>query len=133
MGASFDVLLTRPSALDSVIVALGVVLVVAQLASSLPRLVELSPRVEQIFRRYRQRLEAGIGLAIELLPILGLLGTVSGLLGVFAAMAEGGNVGELTAEFVPALTSTFWGLFWLGVNIGVAAGLSIVIGPAQQE
>ena len=69
-------------------------------------------------------------LAIDGLPLIGLLGTIAALLLTFASMTDGVALGEIIPKFAPGLTSTCSGLLWAVVNL---VFFNLLLQPKLQE
>lgn len=94
--------------------ALGRVFAVAIEQRGRPR-AQMKERIEEVGRREAADLERGIpvvGTIASIAPLLGLLGTVGGMIATFAAIQEQGlgNVGALAGGISQALITTFAGL-----------------------
>lgn len=94
--------------------ALGRVFAMALEQRGRPR-AQMKERLEEVGRREAADLEWGIpvvGTIASIAPLLGLLGTVGGMIATFAAIQEQGlgNVGALAGGISQALITTFAGL-----------------------
>jgi hypothetical protein len=108
-----DFYLQHMSPLDGLILALGGVLFVAQMLLSWRALRWRETSFDEGADRWLSKLAQ----AAEWFPLLGLLGTVAGILQTF-----GGMKGQVPAErvislYAPAITATGSGLFMALVNI----------------
>ena len=95
-------------------VALGRVYAIAIEHRGRPR-DQIKERLEEVGRREAAELEWGIpvvGTIASIAPLLGLLGTVGGMITTFAAIQTSGlgNVGNLAGGISQALITTFAGL-----------------------
>lgn len=70
------------------------------------------------------------GVVTDILPLLGLFGTVAALLVTFANIGPAVAPSEIIANFAPGLTTTVSGLIWAVVNLVV---LQTVFIPAQRK
>lgn len=70
------------------------------------------------------------GVVTDILPLLGLFGTVAALLVTFAKIGPAMAPSEIIANFAPGLTTTVSGLVWAVVNLVV---LQTVFVPAQRK
>ncbi len=70
------------------------------------------------------------GVVTDILPLLGLFGTVAALLVTFANIGPTVAPSEIIANFAPGLTTTVSGLVWAVVNLVVLQTLFV---PAQNK
>lgn len=107
------------SFIDCVIWSLGIVVIVWQLRVGYqlrgggPRTAAAKQRLQL---RYALLLRVA-SLAVDGLPMLGLLGTVGALLVTFAGIGGGPIRSNVIADFAPGLTTTISGLFWALANL----------------
>ncbi len=107
----------RESALDWVILGLGLFLILAQLVGMLGRLHGRSTLFVQGLERYR----TFCLLLTDLLPVLGLLGTVLSLMYTFKPFQAGADdapdLSVMIRAFAPAMSTTISGLLMVGPNL----------------
>jgi hypothetical protein len=117
--------------LDTVIWFIGISLTAAHLISLLWYLHRHWWRLHPIenFDTFRATLLS----FTEVLPLLGLLGTVIALLNTFYGLTSYGlegadvpDVGQMVMNLAPALTTTISGLIWAVVNIFLNAALYLL-------
>jgi len=106
---------------DIFIIAVGVMLMLAHIQALLLRLAGRRRKFVQDLGRRQQFLLS----MIEILPMLGLIGTVIGLLNTFALFDTGENaqpdLSLVVKEFAPALTTTLSGLAMAVPNLALNA------------
>jgi hypothetical protein len=103
---------------DYIILGLGLLLIVAHLVGIAGRLQGRSFFFVQDLERYR----TFCLLVTELLPVLGLLGTVLGLMDTFHSFQLAGNgktpdLGQMVQSFAPAMSTTISGLVMVAPNL----------------
>src|SRR5437879_4910044 len=99
--------LTHLSPMDWLILGLGAVLFCAQTAASWRALQWRS----QSFDERPDRLLSNLAQAAEWFPLLGLLGTVAGILQTFSSIEGPVEPARVIALYAPAITATGSGLF----------------------
>jgi|SRR5438105_1245844 len=105
--------LTHLSPMDWLILGLGAVLFCAQTAASWRALQWRS----QSFDERPDRLLSNLAQAAEWFPLLGLLGTVAGILQTFSSISGPVEPARIVNLYAPAITATGSGLFMALVNI----------------
>jgi MotA/TolQ/ExbB proton channel family len=108
-----DFYLSHITSLDSLIIALGLTLFLAQ---TLLALRALRWRGEGFDERPDSWL-SNLAQAAEWFPLLGLIGTVAGILQTFSQVKEGTLPGRIIQLYAPAITATGSGLFMALINI----------------
>jgi hypothetical protein len=105
----------RASRIDWIILSLGGVLFVIQLALSWRALQWLGTSFDERFDRWLSHLAQ----AAEWFPMLGLIGTVAGILQTFGDLAQtgSGSPQRIITLYAPAITATGSGLFMALINI----------------
>ncbi len=123
----------RESGIDWFILGWGVVLILAHLLGLALRWQGTSIVFMQGLERYRTVLLS----MTELLPILGLLGTVLSLMATFQGFQtsadETPNLAETLRTFAPALSATCSGLLMIGPNLVLNALLWLATPKAATE
>jgi hypothetical protein len=112
-GAARDFYLTRLSSLDFLILGLGAVLFVTQLALSLRALQWKGAKFDESPDPWLTNLAQ----AAEWFPLLGLIGTVAGILQTFGSISGPVPPERIIALYAPAITATGSGLFMALINI----------------
>jgi hypothetical protein len=112
-GAARDFYLTRLSSLDFLILGLGAVLFVTQLALSLRALQWKGAKFDEGPDPWLTNLAQ----AAEWFPLLGLIGTVAGILQTFGSISGPVPPERIIALYAPAITATGSGLFMALINI----------------
>src|SRR5437660_4006382 len=105
--------LTHLSPMDWLILGLGAVLFCAQTAASWRALQWRS----QSFDERPDRLLSNLAQAAEWFPLLGLLGTVAGILQTFSSITGPVEPARVISLYAPAITATGSGLFMALINI----------------
>lgn len=111
----------RLTPIDFAIIALGVVLIAIQfsirMSTSWKRLRARAQRNPLALQQAEIQLSI-VSALIELLPYLGILGTVWGLMnGMYVIQAQADpTIKTIAAKLAPALSSTFLGLFFAIIN-----------------
>jgi MotA/TolQ/ExbB proton channel family len=104
---------THLTALDGLILGLGAFLFLFQIVLGFVALrwrgVSFDQRPDKWLTHLAQ--------AAEWFPLLGLIGTVAGILQTFGYMKEGAKFDEIVRQYAPALTATGSGLFAALINI----------------
>jgi MotA/TolQ/ExbB proton channel family len=108
-----DFYLQHLSLLDGLILSLGAVLFLVQMLLSW---VALQWRVSGFDERPDKWL-SNLAQAAEWFPLLGLLGTVAGILQTFSAVSSTVQQAEIIRLYAPAITATGSGLFMALFNI----------------
>ena len=108
-----DFYLANLSLLDGLILGLGAVLFLAQMLLSW---VALQWRVTGFDERPDKWL-SNLAQAAEWFPLLGLLGTVAGILQTFSVVGGSVTQAEIIHRYAPAITATGSGLFMALFNI----------------
>jgi len=113
----FDAYWQYLSPFDWVILSYGVLLLVFQSVALFMRCFSSSV----FFVQNLGRIQSACLQWTELLPVLGLMGTVMALLNTFAAfdVSEGVNIVAVIQKFAPAMTTTLSGLFMVAINLPV--------------
>ena len=115
----FDAYWQYLSPFDWVILSCGTLLLAFQLAALFMRCFSSST----LFVQNLGRIQAACLQWAELLPVLGLMGTVIALLNTFAVLGvptdEGVNIVAVIQKFAPAMTTTLSGLFMVALNLPV--------------
>ncbi len=101
------------TALDALILGLGAFLFVLQMILSLRAMRWRGTSFDERPDRWLTHLAQ----AAEWFPLLGLIGTVAGILQTFGTMRKGAEFDEIVRLYAPALTATGSGLFAALVNI----------------
>ena len=114
--------LLSPTFLDWLIIVGGALFCFVQLnavSRKLPRASELSPKDREDLKKEMVTKAEWISLAIDCLPLAGLVGTVWTLMGTMAQIK--GNVESVAIinKFAPALTTTFWGILFAIINMAI--------------
>jgi hypothetical protein len=112
-GAARDFYLTRLSSLDFLILGLGAVLFITQLALSLRALQWKGTKFDESPDPWLSNLAQ----AAEWFPLLGLIGTVAGILQTFGSISGPVPPERIIALYAPAITATGSGLFMALINI----------------
>lgn len=112
-GRARDFYLTRLSSLDFLILGLGTVLFLTQLALSLRAMQWKGSKFDESPDPWLSNLAQ----AAEWFPLLGLLGTVAGILQTFGSIDGPVAPERIIALYAPAITATGSGLFMALVNI----------------
>lgn len=114
----------RESRLDWLILSLGTVLFFIQMVLSWQAL-RLGPNG---FNEGVDKWINNLGQAAEWFPILGLIGTVTGILETFSQIASNPETGtqQIIASYAPAITATGSGLFMALINI--LPGWAVLLG-----
>jgi hypothetical protein len=105
--------LERISNLDLLILGLGAILFVVQMLLTWRALQWRGSGFDERPDRWLSNLAQ----AAEWFPLLGLLGTVAGIMQTFSSFRGGTDAGEIIRKYAPALTATFSGLFMALINI----------------
>jgi hypothetical protein len=108
-----DFYLSHLSLLDGLILTLGAVLFLVQMLLSW---VALRWRTTGFDERPDQWL-SNLAQAAEWFPLLGLLGTVAGILQTFSVVSPDVSQAEIIRKYAPAITATGSGLFMALFNI----------------
>ena len=113
---------TQLTFLDFVIIGLGIFIALYQILKRIMTFSKLFYRKAQKDRLFLKRTEVKlnyIGSLIELLPILGILGTVWGLRNALVVIANTQNptIKHIATEIAPALSTTFFGLLFAAINL----------------
>jgi hypothetical protein len=108
----------KTSGIDYLILGLGMTLIVAHLVGIIGRFKGRSFFFVQDLDRYR----TFCLLVTELLPVLGLLGTVFGLMATFHSFELAGDgrapdLGKMVQSFAPAMSTTISGLLMVAPNL----------------
>ena len=101
------------TALDGLIIGLGAFLFLLQMILGLRALRWRGTSFDERPDRWLTHLAQ----AAEWFPLLGLIGTVAGILQTFGTMRRGAEFDEIVRLYAPALTATGSGLFAALVNI----------------
>jgi MotA/TolQ/ExbB proton channel family protein len=101
------------TALDGLIIGLGAFLFLLQMVLGLRALRWRGTSFDERPDRWLTHLAQ----AAEWFPLLGLIGTVAGILQTFGTMRRGAEFDEIVRLYAPALTATGSGLFAALVNI----------------
>ena len=113
----FDAYWQFLSPFDWVILCYGALLFLFQLAALFMRCFSYST----FFVQNLGRTQSACLQWTELLPVLGLMGTVMAMLNTFAvfdaSMEEGVNLASVVQRFAPAMTTTLSGLFMVALNL----------------
>ncbi len=122
------------SRFDWIILGLGTLLLIAQGFGLFMRWWQKDVRFVQHLDRYQT---ACLQLT-ELLPLLGIIGTVVGLLNTFStfAVAEGGggpDLGQVVSSFAPALSTTLSGLLMAVLNLMLNVFLRLSVPAMRRE
>jgi hypothetical protein len=105
--------LTHISSMDWLILGLGVVLFLVQLALCWRALHWRHKGFDERPDRWLSNLAQ----AAEWFPLLGLLGTVAGILQTFSSISGPVEPAQVIARYAPAITATGSGLFMALINI----------------
>lgn len=123
----------RESPFDWVIYGLGFLLLLLHLLGLYGRFYLRWVLFVQKLNRYRALLLAGT----ELLPVLGLAGTVFSLMGTFSQFNAAGDkpldLGVILHTFAPALSATLSGLLWIMPNLLLNALVWYYCPPGRGE
>ena len=108
--------------LDFLIIVFGIFLLFYQIFKRMTTFSSSFYRKAQKDSLYLHRTEIKMNYLsslIELLPILGLLGTVWGLKNALVVIAQVPNptIKQIAIEIAPALSTTFWGLLFAILNL----------------
>jgi hypothetical protein len=101
------------TALDSLIMALGLTLFAAQTFFALRAMRWRGTGFDERADSWLSNLAQ----AAEWFPLLGLIGTVAGILQTFSQVQEGTSPGRIIQLYAPAITATGSGLFMALINI----------------
>jgi hypothetical protein len=101
------------TAMDKVILTLGISLFVAQMLLALQALRWRGTGFDERADPWLSNLAQ----AAEWFPLLGLLGTVAGILQTFSSMTESITPREIISRYAPAITATGSGLLMALINI----------------
>jgi hypothetical protein len=112
-GKARDFYLTRLSSLDFLILGLGTILFVTQIALSLRALQWKGSKFDENPDPWLTNLAQ----AAEWFPLLGLIGTVAGILQTFGSINGPVPPEQIIALYAPAITATGSGLFMALINI----------------
>lgn len=115
------------SSFDWIILSVGLILMLFQLVAIVLRCC--SSKV--FFVQHLGRIQSACLQWTELLPVLGLIGTVLAMLNTFSAFSvsqeTGVDVVEIIKRFAPAMTTTLSGLFMVVVNLPLNQLLYLLI------
>jgi hypothetical protein len=114
------------SPLDWVILTLGITLIIAHIIGLIGNRYNKGLFFNQNLNRYREFCH----LATELLPVLGLLGTVFSLMYTFSSFqnsSESGtpDISKMIQTFAPAMSTTISGLMMIAPNLLLNAVLGL--------
>lgn len=117
-----DFFRTRLTLIDFMIIGLGLFLIVYQIGKRLTTSSSRFYKCAQQDELYVTRVEVTLNYTsalIELLPILGLLGTVWGLMNALSVIASKDmpTVKDIATYIAPAISTTFFGLAFAVVNL----------------
>lgn len=125
------------SGFDYIIIGLGFFLLAVQLALAVPYIFGY-----QVFLQYGEKTMELCRSLCEFFPLLGLLGTVMGLLGTFSYLGAALGTGEAfsttimketLSRFAPALTTTVSGILMIIANLFVHIVIDQVFHFVQKE
>jgi hypothetical protein len=128
----FGLYLQHFNVFDAAILILGFTVLVVQVkafASSKALNTTRGPIYDNQLKQLTSAIRYGT-LAVDGLPLLGLLGTVGALLVTFAGMGDETASAAMIANFAPGLTSTVSGLIFAIANL-LALNLGLI--PAYQR
>jgi hypothetical protein len=118
---AFEFLLL-PTILDGLIILAGAFFCFVQLnavSRKLPLAPSLSPKDREDLKKEMVTKSEWISLAIDCLPLAGLIGTVWALMGTMAQIKVNVESIAIINKFAPALTTTFWGILFAIINLAI--------------
>jgi hypothetical protein len=111
--AARDFYLTHVTPLDQLIMALGLTLFISQTVLAFVAMRWRKTGFDERPDSWLSNLAQGA----EWFPLLGLIGTVAGILQTFSQVKEGTAPGRIIQLYAPAITATGSGLFMALINI----------------